>query len=250
MDLRKVSNLRSGRKRNGFGQKPEADVKGLIMNFTDTDRRRTAVTEILPRHSMWQSKTFIAEPKAKSGGGKDHDTMIASPSDHDVTHNTGVADPFLAPEGDGLPDLLVNQGNVSIAKVMWALQEQERSGVFFGDLLERTGVLKENAVVDLLVHHTRIPFLNLHDYVLDKSSVSVVRGDFCRKHRILPIDKLGLSLTVAMVNPLNYGTLNALYELLPGWRIQRIICSNRDFLRSLERYYTETSYREELPAVS
>lgn len=228
----------------------EKKVKGLTMNFTDADRRRTVVTEILPRHSMWQSKTFVAEPKPKGERVSGHDTIITSAADQEAAHNLGEVDPFVAPEGDGLPDLLVNQGNVSIAKVMWALQEQERSGVFFGDLLERTGVLKENAVVDLLVHHTRIPFLNLHDYVLDRSALSVIRGDFCRKHRILPVDKLRLSLTVAMVNPLNYGALNALYELLPGWRIQRIVCSNRDFLRSLDRYYTEKSYREELPAVS
>lgn len=220
------------------------------MNFADTDRHRTAVTEVLPKHSMWQSKTFVPAPKVKNGGRHEHDTVISLAADQEAVSDHKGTDPFLAPEGDGLPDLLVNQGNVSIAKVMWALQEQERSGVFFGDLLERTGVLKENAVVDLLVHHTRIPFLNLHDYVLERSALSVIRGDFCRKHRVLPIDKLGLSLTVAMVNPLNYGALSALQELLPGWRIQRIICTNTDFLHSLERYYTEKSYREELPAVS
>lgn len=220
------------------------------MNHIHADKGKTTVTEVLPRHSMWQSKTRVSDPSPAVSGRHGHETILATSPGSAPGQRAGVSVPFLTAEGDGLPDLLVNQGNVSIAKVVWALQEQEASGVFFGDLLEKTGVIKENAVVNLLVHHTRMPFLNLHDYIPDRQALSVIRGDFCRKHRVIPIDKMGLSLTVAMVNPLNFGSLNALNALLPGWRIQRIICSNADLVRSLERYYSEKAYREELSAVS
>jgi len=192
----------------------------------------------------------VPEPGTLVRPVRGHDTVLGGLSGNATgRQNTNVSE-VSSREGDGLPDFLVNQGNVPIAKVLWALQEQERSGVFFGELLEKTGILKDNSIVDLLVHHTRMPYLSLRDYLLDKNALSLIPAEFCRKYRLLPVDKLGRSLTVAMVNPLNYDAIKALAGLLPEWRIQQIICSNHEFVRSLERYYNQPVFNESLPAVS
>lgn len=224
--------------------------KGCVMNGYNSGANNSGTTDVLHRSTLWQTRTYVPEPGTLVRPVRGHDTVLGGLSGNATgRQNTNVSE-VSSREGDGLPDFLVNQGNVPIAKVLWALQEQERSGVFFGELLEKTGILKDNSIVDLLVHHTRMPYLSLRDYLLDKNALSLIPAEFCRKYRLLPVDKLGRSLTVAMVNPLNYDAIKALAGLLPEWRIQQIICSNHEFVRSLERYYNQPVFNESLPAVS
>lgn len=220
------------------------------MNRFDSDTKSPAVVDALCQTIVQRTEMYVTEADALARAARKHETSPGNVAGCQSYRKGTGSDAASMRRGDGLPEFLINQGNVPVAKVLWALEEQERSGVFFGEILEKTGILNDNLIVDLLVHQTRIPYLSLRDYVPDREAISLIPNDFCKKYRLLPVDKLGHSLTVAMVNPLNYDALRILTEQLPQWRIQRIICSNREFIRSYDRYFADPTYRPSLPAIA
>lgn len=207
------------------------------MNFFQRDVTTTATQELLQRPSIRKTTTKIPDRNLLRH-------LRAEPAAIFTPRTTRIPGPSIlrtltlpARESDGLPGLLSSQANVPQAAVLQALSEQEETGVYFTELLERKGFITEKSLVELLVHHARIPYLNLREYVFDKKVLAVLPMDFCKKYRLLPVDTLRRSLTVAMVNPLDNDALKALTQLVPEKRIQRIICSNKDFNWVSERFF-------------
>lgn len=130
---------------------------------------------------------------------------------------------------DLLPQLLINQGHVTVDEIRNALRKAAETGAFFGDILAEEGVLNETSLVNFLTKHCRIPHLSLLDYVIDKNVLPLIPPDVCWKYHLLPVDRLGRNLTVAMVNPLNQEALDAVRALCPDLRIKPILCSHRHF---------------------
>ncbi len=128
-----------------------------------------------------------------------------------------------------LPEMLLTHADVTREQMQRALAIQRRSGEFIGEILVAEGILDENSLVAFLARHCKIPHLSLLDYLIDESLFDLVPHDFCLQHRLVPIDRMGRNLTVAMVNPLDHKTLGSLHERWPDLRIKPILCSARHF---------------------
>lgn len=138
---------------------------------------------------------------------------------------------------DLLPELLVREEQASPEQIKHALKEQEKTGRFIGEILCEWGILGEKSLVPFLVSNCRIPYLSLLDYLIDASVASLIPDDICWKYHVLPIDKMGSSLTLAMVNPLNQEALNTVRSLCPGLKIKPILCEHREFETAAGRLF-------------
>ncbi len=103
-------------------------------------------------------------------------------------------------------------------------------GGFLGQALVSLGHLKETDLISLLVRRCKVPHLNLLDYNVDNDVVKLVPPETCAKHNLLPIDKMGKHVTLAMVNPLDMMALAEVSAALSDCKIKRILCSYPDFL--------------------
>lgn len=130
---------------------------------------------------------------------------------------------------DLLPEFLLQEGEATPDQIQEAIKEQEKTGRFIGEILSEWGILAEKHLVPLLVNSCRIPYLSLLDYIIDESVVALIPGDICWKYHVLPIDKMGRSLTLAMVNPLNQEALNIVTNLCPDLKIKPILCEHHGF---------------------
>ncbi len=130
---------------------------------------------------------------------------------------------------DELPLFLITEGHISEDQIRAALKKQAETGVFFGEILADEGILGNESLVSFLAKHCRIPHIGLLDYVIDKSLISLIPEDICWKYHLLPVDKLGRNLTIAMVNPLNNKAVQAVAALCPELRIKPILCSHTHF---------------------
>lgn len=139
--------------------------------------------------------------------------------------------------GPTLETVLVDEGLVSEADVSAAMAEADENGVFFGHILVRDGKLKEREFIACLVKNRKIPYLSLVDYDINESLVELVSEETCKKYFLLPVDKMGKILTVAMVNPLDDLALQTVREACPDLRIKPILCDWRHYREVCERHF-------------
>jgi len=135
--------------------------------------------------------------------------------------------PVEAPQS--LPNLLLSEGKVTDAQLQAALRKQAETGAFIGEILIEDGVLDEQSLISFLAKHCKIPHLSLLDYLIDKDVVGLIPQEVCLKHRLLPIDKLGKNLTIAMVNPLDASALEQVRACCPELRLKPILCAINHF---------------------
>lgn len=128
-----------------------------------------------------------------------------------------------------LPQLLVSEGQLTPEQVEAAVAKQKATGQFIGEILIEMGFIEERSLISFLAKHCKIPHLSLLDYLIDKDIVSLVPQEICLQYRLLPIDRLGKNLTVAMVNPLDLNALAKVREVCPDLRIKPILCAYKHF---------------------
>ena len=102
-----------------------------------------------------------------------------------------------------LEDELIKECWISPNDLVRARQDQKKRGKSLFCSLIKLGCLTESAVFKFFAVHSRIPFVRLSDYAIDRDIVSLLPEDFCRKNMCVPVFKIDNALFVAMVNPLD-----------------------------------------------
>ena len=135
-------------------------------------------------------------------------------------------------------EMLVWEGLVTQEQVNEALQVQKQRGGKLVGILINLGYLDDDTFLHFLAQHSRVPNINIANYEIRKEIVQLVPAELARKHELLPIDKLGKLLTVAMVCPLDDATLEELSRKT-GLKIKPVLCSAADVRNAISRYYAE-----------
>ena len=128
-----------------------------------------------------------------------------------------------------LGEVLLEEETITQSQLDEALKVQERDGGFLGQILVTLGFTTQEAVASCLVKQCKIPHLSLLDYEISREVLNIIPRDVCRKHSLIPIDKLGRILTVAMVDPLDLDALQAIRDICPELRIKPILCNWQHF---------------------
>jgi CRP-like cAMP-binding protein len=124
-----------------------------------------------------------------------------------------------------LEDLLLETGTISAGQLEKAKDKQSREGGFLGQILVDMHCIEDDSLTSFLAKHCRIPHLSLLDYLIDDTMLKLVPKEICLKYCLLPIDRLGRNLTIAMVNPLDAKALEAVQKACPELRIKPILCA-------------------------
>lgn len=128
-----------------------------------------------------------------------------------------------------LPAILLEQGKASREQLERALAIQKETGAFLGEILVEEGILDEKSLLSFLAKFCKIPHLSLLDYLIDADVAALVPREICLEYRLIPIDKLGRNLTIAMVNPLNTRALEVVQAHCPDLSIKPILCAHKHF---------------------
>lgn len=139
-----------------------------------------------------------------------------------------------------LPAILLEQGKASLEQLEHALAIQKETGAFLGEILVEEGILDERSLLSFLAKFCKIPHLSLLDYLIDAEVAALVPKEVCLEYRLIPIDKLGRNLTIAMVNPLNTKALEVVQAHCPELRIKPILCAHKHFETVVARVFSDT----------
>ena len=102
-----------------------------------------------------------------------------------------------------LGEELASAGLITQQQLQEALARHRQTGKRIGHVLIEMGVVTARDVAQVLSRQCGVPYIDLSNYILDPKIVALVSEDFARRYQVLPINKVGNRLTVAMVDPVN-----------------------------------------------
>jgi type IV pilus assembly protein PilB len=133
-------------------------------------------------------------------------------------------------------DLLVRSGVITADQLKKALQEQRRAGERLEQTLVRLKYADENRVFHFLAEYSDLPFVDLDTYMIDEKVVHLIPEELARRHRLIPLFKIGTTLTVAMSDPLN---IHALDEIKSKTKtdVEIAITTDEKIQKAIDQHY-------------
>ena len=144
---------------------------------------------------------------------------------------------------DRLAELLVQEKLLSREKLQEALDIQKKKNIPLREVLLRQGFVDETKLISALSRYLYIPTLSLSNYRIDQSLVEIVPQRIASQYCLVPISRIGDTLTVAMADPLNVFALDDL-RLITGYKIDPVIALEKDIVQAIRNAYHKN---EEVP---
>ena len=135
-----------------------------------------------------------------------------------------------------LGEILVERGVISRVQLEAALVYQKDKDILFGEALVQMKLCSEEDVVQALTCQYGFPYLPLANYEIAPEVVATVPIELCKKYCLVPIDKIGRSLTLAMSNPLNVQASEDV-EKAAGCSVQAFVSTATEINSAINRYY-------------
>jgi len=137
-----------------------------------------------------------------------------------------------------LGELLVRDNLISQAQLQQAFEEQKKKGGRLGANLTRLGFIAEEDLVNFLSKQYEVPSINLADFEIDPEIISMVPEEQARKHVLIPINRAGATLVVAMADPSNIFAQSDI-EFLTGFKVEVVVARESQIVAALERHVWE-----------
>ncbi|MBX3176915.1 MAG: ATP-binding protein [Candidatus Hydrogenedentes bacterium] len=153
--------------------------------------------------------------------------------------NTTEGDAAAAPPPQRLGELLVSSQLLTPEQLAEAEAEAEKSGAFLSKVMVQKGLITQDDINACFVKRCKIPHISLLDYEISADVLQLIPREVCEKYGLLPIDKLGRILTVAMVDPLDSEALAIIRDHCAELRLKPILCNWAHFEQVAGKYFAE-----------
>jgi type IV pilus assembly protein PilB len=137
-----------------------------------------------------------------------------------------------------LGELLVRENLISLQQLQKAQDEQRKTGGRIGSLLIRQGAIAETDLTGFLSKQYGVPSISLKDFDIDAEVLKLVPKVAAEKHQVIPVNRAGSSLIVAMSDPSNIFAIDDL-KFLTGYNVDVVVASEEAIKEAIERYYAE-----------
>jgi type IV pilus assembly protein PilB len=137
-----------------------------------------------------------------------------------------------------LAEILVRDNVITQEELDRAMEIQESSGGSLGSILIDNGYANEWEIAAAIGKQLNVPFITLSHYEIDQSILHSIPTELVRKYQIVPVDRTGDTLTVALSDPSNIYLLDEL-RLLTNCKIVPVISFESDIREAIERYYPQ-----------
>jgi type IV pilus assembly protein PilB len=136
-----------------------------------------------------------------------------------------------------LGDLLVKEKVISGDDLTNALERQRSDGGSLGRVLQDMGLASEWEMAAVLGKQLNVPFITLAHYDIDPEVLKSIPRDIAKKYKIVPVDRTGDTLTIALSDPSNIYVIDDL-RVLTKSQIVPVISFESDIEEAIARYYT------------
>ncbi|TPV92670.1 MAG: type IV-A pilus assembly ATPase PilB [Myxococcales bacterium FL481] len=138
---------------------------------------------------------------------------------------------------DRIGELLVREQLISTEELRQAQADQRASGRRLAYSLTKLGIIGEGQLTEFLSKQYNVPSISLDEFEIDPEVIALVPKDVAMKHTVIPVQRAGSSLIVAMGDPSNIYAIDDL-KFLTGLNIEAVVSTDTAIEAAVERYYS------------
>lgn len=139
-------------------------------------------------------------------------------------------------------EILIDKGFLRQEQLEKALQVQrESSGLRLGQTLIRLGLITEDQLAECLAQQLGVPYISIRAHQISDTVLASVPKDVSKKYGILPLDRIGNILTVAIYDELSREDILELEKAI-GCRLKFFFVTFSDFKAAYTTYYPGETY--------
>src|SRR5450759_3413665 len=142
-----------------------------------------------------------------------------------------------------LGDLLVKAKLITSEQLQEGLREVQSSGMKLGESLVKLGYISEDDITETLSAQFGVPSINLSHFEIDPAVLKLVAADVARKYNILPVNKTGATITIAMADPTNVFAMDDI-KFMTGYNVEPVVASELGIKGAIDNYYGSTASLE------
>ena len=142
-----------------------------------------------------------------------------------------------------LGELLTKASLISQDQLKEALRVQKETGGKLGETLIKLKFVSEEDITECLSQQFGVPSINLQHFEIDSSVIKLIPGDVARKYNILPVNKTGATITIAMADPTNVFAMDDI-KFMTGYNVEPVVASELGIKSAIDNYYGTSSSLE------
>jgi type IV pilus assembly protein PilB len=138
-----------------------------------------------------------------------------------------------------LGEILVRENLITSQQLREALEYQRTNGGRLGSNLIKLGIISDDVITAVLSRQYGVPSINLELFQIEEETVKLIPHEVALKYTVLPISKVGATLTLAMADPTNVFAMDDI-KFMTGLNVEPVIASEASLQTSITRYYSSS----------
>jgi type IV pilus assembly protein PilB len=147
-----------------------------------------------------------------------------------------------------LGEILVRENLISPQHLREALDYQREHGGRLGYNLVKLGLVTDDMITAVLSRQYGIPSVNLDLFQIDPSVLRLIPQEVAQKYSVLPLSRVGATLTLAMADPTNVFAMDDV-KFMTGLNVEPVVVADASIQHAISRYYGSTREIELAPVV-
>ncbi len=138
-----------------------------------------------------------------------------------------------------LGEILVRENLLTPQQLREALEFQREHGGRLGFNLVKMGMVSDDMITAVLSRQYGVPSVNLELFDIDEPVIRLIPRDVAEKYSVLPLSRVGATLTLAMVDPTNVFAMDDI-KFMTGLNIEPVVVSEASVQDAISRYYSQS----------
>jgi type IV pilus assembly protein PilB len=139
-----------------------------------------------------------------------------------------------------LGELLIRNQLITDDQLKNALDTQKKEGTRLGAALIKLGYIEESDLATFLSKHYGVPSINLSEFDVEPSVIETVPAEVAQKYQMIPINRAGATLIVAMSDPSNIFAIDDI-KFMTGYNVEVVVASEAAIKDAIDKYYDQSS---------
>jgi type IV pilus assembly protein PilB len=135
-----------------------------------------------------------------------------------------------------LGEILVRENLISPQHLREALDYQREHGGRLGFNLVKLGLVSDDMITAVLSRQYGIPSVNLDLFQIDTQVLHLIPQEVAQKYSVLPLSRVGASLTLAMVDPTNVFAMDDV-KFMTGLNVEPVVVAEASIQQAISKYY-------------
>ncbi len=135
-----------------------------------------------------------------------------------------------------LGELLVKRNFITVDQFKRAVEETKFKGGRLQTNLVKLGFIKEDDLLSFLSAQYRVPSVMLSKLEINPNVIKLVPASKAKNHFIIPIQRVGPKLTLAMADPSNIVVIDEI-KFMTGFNVEPVVASETEIIEAIKKYY-------------